>query len=57
MTSGRAQTPARRAGFGHVEVWVFDLDNTLYPAHYDLFRQVDRRIGGCGGNGLPSNGG
>jgi len=45
MTSGRAQTPARRAGFGHVEVWVFDLDNTLYPAHYDLFRQVDRRIG------------
>lgn len=29
----------------HVEAWVFDLDNTLYPAHCDLFRQVDVRIG------------
>ena len=29
----------------HVECWVFDLDNTLYPAHCDLFRQVDVRIG------------
>lgn len=24
--------------------WVFDLDNTLYPAACDLFLQVDRRI-------------
>ena len=45
MTSGTVQTPAGRADFAHIEVWVFDLDNTLYPAHYDLFRQVDRRIG------------
>ena len=29
----------------HVESWVFDLDNTLYPARYNLFDQVDRRIG------------
>ena len=29
----------------HVEAWVFDLDNTLYPAQCDLFRQVDVRIG------------
>lgn len=29
----------------HVEVWVFDLDNTLYPAHHDLFVQVDARMG------------
>ena len=29
----------------HVAAWVFDLDNTLYPAHCDLFRQVDLRIG------------
>ena len=29
----------------HVEAWVFDLDNTLYPAHCDLFKQVDVRIG------------
>ncbi len=30
---------------GRVDVWLFDLDNTLYPAHCDLFKQVDRRIG------------
>ncbi|MCW5774191.1 MAG: pyrimidine 5'-nucleotidase [Rhodospirillaceae bacterium] len=29
----------------HVEAWVFDLDNTLYPAECDLFSQVDVRIG------------
>ncbi|MGB8137006.1 MAG: pyrimidine 5'-nucleotidase, partial [Pseudolabrys sp.] len=23
-------------GFGHVETWVFDLDNTLYPHHLNL---------------------
>lgn len=36
---------ARPAGFDHVECWVFDLDNTLYPASCNLFAQVDRRIG------------
>ncbi|TPG20916.1 pyrimidine 5'-nucleotidase [Sphingomonas koreensis] len=25
--------------------WIFDLDNTLYPASADLFAQVDARIG------------
>ncbi|MBN8997157.1 MAG: pyrimidine 5'-nucleotidase [Rhizobiales bacterium] len=30
--------------FAHVDAWVFDLDNTLYPRHTDLFRQVDVRI-------------
>jgi putative hydrolase of the HAD superfamily len=29
----------------HVEFWIFDLDNTLYPAQCRLFDQVDRRIG------------
>jgi putative hydrolase of the HAD superfamily len=29
----------------HVRHWVFDLDNTLYPATCDLFRQIDRRMG------------
>jgi putative hydrolase of the HAD superfamily len=29
--------------FGHVETWVFDLDNTLYP-HHLLWGQVDERI-------------
>jgi putative hydrolase of the HAD superfamily len=31
-------------GFGHVENWVFDLDNTLYPHHLNLWQQVDERI-------------
>jgi putative hydrolase of the HAD superfamily len=31
--------------FSAVNAWVFDLDNTLYPRHTDLFRQVDTRIG------------
>jgi putative hydrolase of the HAD superfamily len=30
--------------FGHVETWVFDLDNTLYPHHVNLWQQVDERI-------------
>jgi putative hydrolase of the HAD superfamily len=32
-------------GFAHVEAWVFDLDNTLYPADCNLFAQIDRRMG------------
>lgn len=31
-------------GFGHVEDWVFDLDNTLYPAECDLFAEIDTRM-------------
>ena len=30
--------------FSHVTDWVFDLDNTLYPHHSNLFAQVDVRI-------------
>jgi len=30
--------------FEHVETWVFDLDNTLYPHHLNLWQQVDDRI-------------
>jgi putative hydrolase of the HAD superfamily len=33
------------SGFSHVETWVFDLDNTLYPADCNLFAQIDRRMG------------
>lgn len=40
------------SGAGHdfmplsgVEAWIFDLDNTLYPAHCDLFAQVSTRMG------------
>jgi putative hydrolase of the HAD superfamily len=35
--------PALR-GFDHVETWVFDLDNTLYPPSLGLFRQIDERM-------------
>jgi putative hydrolase of the HAD superfamily len=31
--------------FGHIDSWVFDLDNTLYPHHVNLWQQVDARIG------------
>jgi pyrimidine 5'-nucleotidase len=31
--------------FSHVDTWVFDLDNTLYPHHVNLWQQVDQRIG------------
>jgi putative hydrolase of the HAD superfamily len=30
--------------FDHVDSWVFDLDNTLYPHHVNLWQQVDARI-------------
>ena len=32
------------ADFAHVRDWVFDLDNTLYPHHIDLFAQIDRNM-------------
>lgn len=30
--------------FRHVSHWIFDLDNTLYPASTDLFGQIDVRM-------------
>lgn len=32
------------ASIGHIETWVFDLDNTLYPASCSLFPQIDVRM-------------
>src|SRR6202140_1833175 len=32
-------------GLTHIDTWVFDLDNTLYPHHVNLWQQVDVRIG------------
>jgi putative hydrolase of the HAD superfamily len=34
----------RVEGFRRIDTWVFDLDNTLYPHHLDLWQQVDERI-------------
>lgn len=36
-----APEPAR---FAHVRDWVFDLDNTLYPHHSNLFAQIDVKM-------------
>ncbi|MGB7319246.1 MAG: pyrimidine 5'-nucleotidase [Planktotalea sp.] len=30
--------------FSHVQTWVFDLDNTLYPPHMRLFDQIEVRM-------------
>jgi putative hydrolase of the HAD superfamily len=29
----------------HIDTWIFDLDNTLYPASTSLFPQIDARMG------------
>jgi len=30
--------------FAHIDTWVFDLDNTLYPPSADLWPKIDERI-------------
>ncbi len=30
---------------GSIESWIFDLDNTLYPARVDLFSLIDEKMG------------
>ena len=34
-------TSPQTSNFDNINVWLFDLDNTLYPARCDLFAQVD----------------
>ena len=36
--------PRPPRSFDHIETWVFDLDNTLYPHHVHLWQQVDDKI-------------
>lgn len=45
--AGLAASAAGEAsrGFDATGVWIFDLDNTLYPADCNLFAQVDHRMG------------
>lgn len=38
-----ANAPAR-LGFADVDTWIFDLDNTLYPADSNLWPNIDQRI-------------
>ena len=44
LSNSPARATAERRGFDHVDIWVFDLDNTLYPHHLNLWQQVDDRI-------------
>ena len=37
-------TEADPIRFAHVTDWVFDLDNTLYPHHTNLFSQIDVKM-------------
>lgn len=37
-------TKKQQRSFAHIETWVFDLDNTLYPHRVDLFSQIDRNM-------------
>ena len=30
--------------FSETETWIFDLDNTLYPRHVDLFKQMNEKM-------------
>ncbi|MFN8996206.1 MAG: pyrimidine 5'-nucleotidase, partial [Pseudomonadota bacterium] len=39
-----ATCPDPAADFAHVDTWVFDLDNPLYPHDANLWEQVDGRI-------------
>jgi len=38
-----SRSPSR--GFDRTAVWIFDLDNTLYPPECRLFLQIDQRMG------------
>ncbi len=38
-------TKSDRRGFDSTRVWIFDLDNTLYPSACNLFAEVDHRMG------------
>src|SRR5690348_6073670 len=44
---GQGTTPTCRAmlpALAHIDAWIFDLDNTLYPASADLFGLIDKRM-------------
>jgi putative hydrolase of the HAD superfamily len=41
---GASQQAFAQKAFAHVDTWVFDLDNTLYPPDSALWPQIDDRI-------------
>jgi putative hydrolase of the HAD superfamily len=44
VTTSAPNAAAPRRGFAATRVWIFDLDNTLYPSECNLFAQVDQRM-------------
>jgi putative hydrolase of the HAD superfamily len=40
----KPKTAPDAADFSHIRDWVFDLDNTLYPHHVNLFAQIDTNM-------------
>ena len=44
LSDGTRSAPAGTE-LAHIDTWIFDLDNTLYPSSSHLFDQVSRRIG------------
>ena len=44
MKMEKTATEKAARGFEHVETWVFDLDNTLYPHSVDVWKQVNELI-------------
>ncbi|KAA0699342.1 pyrimidine 5'-nucleotidase [Neorhizobium sp. P12A] len=40
----QTKTKPAKADFADIRDWVFDLDNTLYPHHVDLFSQIDKNM-------------
>ena len=44
MVSEASSHSGAPASFSHVRFWIFDLDNTLYPASCELFPQIDLRM-------------
>jgi putative hydrolase of the HAD superfamily len=48
VANGETASPADASSLSdtlsHIETWVFDLDNTLYPSDSDLWPKIDQRI-------------
>lgn len=44
MMNATPRAPDLARDFAHVDCWVFDLDNTLYPPEMALFSQIETRM-------------
>ena len=44
MADAAAGRASIAEAFAQTRLWIFDLDNTLYPAECNLFAQIDQRM-------------